>query len=823
MTYPVLAAGSLEKAPMPRFRLLPLLAAAALALAACDTAEERAEGHYQRALSLLAEGEPEKAVVEFRNVFRLDGNHDAARLAFADLLVERGDIEQAIGQYLRLVEQDWSNVDGHKRLTELALSVQDFDTAETHAARAYDLDPDDPEIRGFRASLDYRAGKRAAAVKMARGVLEDAPDNLPAQMVLIAERMNAGDDAGALDRIDAALRDAPRDEALHLARLTVLERRGATAEVGDQLTRMAGLFPDNDSITLSLVQWHLRAGDPAEAEALLRARAAARPAGTPERVSADLALVQALAQTQGAAAAQAELEAMAAAADDPVPYRRAHAGIDIAAGELEAGIATLREVIAAAEPSDTRRETQVTLARILTETGDAEAADALIDAVLEEDAFHVAALKLRAQRRIDADRPDAAVRDLRSVLNQAPRDTDALTLMAVAHERQGARELAGERLALAVEASGQAPAESIRYARFLMQDGRYGPAESVLREALRRRPGDVDLLTALAGLHIEQRDWTRARSLAATLRDQGTPEAAARATALEAQVLSGQDRFEETIALLRELAQEGGGPAALAGIVQTYVRAGDLDGARSYLEGERATDPAAPLPRLMLAGVEALAGNAAEAEAAYRALIADRPEYGRVYEGLYLLLATAGRGDEAAQVLEDGLAATGGDPRLLFIKAGLLEARGDVEGAIEIYDRLYARDSASALVANNLASLLASHRDDAASQERAYAIARRLRSTDVPHFQDTYGWILARRGDYEAALPHLERAAAALPGNASVLYHLGAAQHGLGRLEAAQDSLERALAAAGPETPADERAAAQALLAQIAAVPEPAD
>ena len=67
--------------------------------------------------------------------------------------------------------------------------------------------------------------------------------------------------------------------------------------------------------------------------------------------------------------------------------------------------------------------------------------------------------------------------------------------MAMAHEREGARELAGERLALAVEVSDSAPPESIRYARFLMQDDRIGPAEAVSPTALRRRPSDPELLT----------------------------------------------------------------------------------------------------------------------------------------------------------------------------------------------------------------------------------------------------------------------------------------------------------------------------------------
>ncbi len=805
---------------MPRL-LIPLLLAAAL-LAGCDTAEERAEAHHKRATELLAEGKVEQAIVEFRNVFQLDGNNAAARLEYANLMVEQGNLQEAIGQFLRLVEQDWGNVAGHKRLAELALQIQDLPTAETHASRAYELDPADPEIRAYKATVDYHAGKHEAAVKMAEGVLKEVPGNLPAQMVLIADRMRAEDDAGAIELIETALQGAPKEESLHLVKLAVLERRGDDAAVGAELVRMTELFPENEAVAQARIQWHLRSGDIDAAEPLMRARADATAAGTPERTAADLALVQALYQTRGADAARGELDRLVAAAPESIPYRRARAGVEVSEGDAAAGVAALKAIIDGAAPSDERRDTQVVLAQVLLATGDAAGAAALVDAVLAEDATQVAALKLRAQRMIDGDQPEAAIRDLRTALDQAPQDPEILTLMAMAHERAGAHELAAEQLALAVEASGDGPAESIRYARFLIQDGRVDPARAVIAEALRRNPRNVELMAELGRIALGQQDWDGARRVAAGLRALGDqPGAADQATALEAQVLSGQNHYAEAIDMLQGLSGEAGDVRpALPGIVQTYLRAGDVAGARTYLAGVVEETPDVPLPRLMLAGVTALAGDAPAAEAAYRQLVADRPDYAPAYQGLYLLLAATGQAEAARATLEQGLAATDGDPRLLFVQAGQLEAEGDFDAAIAVYERLYAQDTASEIIANNLASLLSSHRADPASQERAFTIARRLRSAEEPHFQDTYGWILVQRGDDEAALPHLERAAAGLPQEPLVLYHLGAAQHGLG-LPAARRSLEQALAAAGPGTPEAAMAEARSLLEQIRSAPPP--
>ena len=106
--------------------LRPILLA--LALAACDTAEERAEAHTSAA-GAARRGRPDRAMVEFRNVFRLNGDHGAARLAYAGLLRDRGEIGEAYGQDPRLVEQDPGDVAGHRGLAELALEIQDFATA----------------------------------------------------------------------------------------------------------------------------------------------------------------------------------------------------------------------------------------------------------------------------------------------------------------------------------------------------------------------------------------------------------------------------------------------------------------------------------------------------------------------------------------------------------------------------------------------------------------------------------------------------------------------------------------------------------------------
>jgi tetratricopeptide (TPR) repeat protein len=203
----------------------------------------------------------------------------------------------------------------------------------------------------------------------------------------------------------------------------------------------------------------------------------------------------------------------------------------------------------------------------------------------------------------------------------------------------------------------------------------------------------------------------------------------------------------------------------------------------------------------------------------YRALAAEAPALPQPHQALYALLSGQDRTAEANAALEAGLAATEGDANLMFLQAGAFEAAGNFEGAIAIYEDLYARDTSNAVLANNLASLITTHRTDPESLERAFAIARRLRDAEVPHFQDTYGWILHRRGDSAQALPYLEAAATGLPDNPLVLFHLGEVRFALGQAAEARTAFARVVELAGEDDPLPQVASARARLAEIGDLP----
>ena len=158
------------------------------------------------------------------------------------------------------------------------------------------------------------------------------------------------------------------------------------------------------------------------------------------------------------------------------------------------------------------------------------------------------------------------------------------------------------------------------------------------------------------------------------------------------------------------------------------------------------------------------------------------------------------KGDRNAayETIDEGLSQTPSDGNLNWAKASLLEQDGKVDEAIAVYESLYEQNSSALVVANNLASLIATYRDDEESLDRAWRIARRFSDTEVPALQDTYGWIIFRRGDAEEALPYLEGAARGLPEDPIVQYHLGRVYQSLSRPADALTQMQRAVEIAGP-------------------------
>lgn len=765
------------------------LAFAAFGLAACDSGEERAQGHYDSGMELLAQGEPEKAQLEFRNAVKLDPSHAEARYELGLFLKSRNDIRGALGQFRSTAELDPKQLGARIEIAEIMLVANQLDEAERFVNAAYALDPENPRVLGIKASVDYKRGKREEAVKVAREVIEKIPDNITTRLVLVADRIDSGDNEGALALLDEGLTHAEGDLSLNVVRLGVLEKLEMTDAIGPQLERLVEHFPRTDQFREALARWYVFKNMYDKAEDQYRAIAANNPRDF-QRALDVARFVNAL---HGPAKAREELERLASGDDPLVEYELAIAALDLREGDEDAAAARLDKMIAERTGLD-QNKARLERAKLFIKHEDFAKADELLNAVIASDAKNAKALQLRAQRFLATDENDAAIRDLRSALDVAPKDVELMLSLAAAYDRNGQRELALERLAQAMNESNYDLPITLRYAEALIAAQKPDVAESVMNDALKKRGESRDLLVAMAQLKLRKQSWSEAEQIARRLKVIDPKDAVA--DRLLAAAALGQRKFSESADILEGVVDEtkATDSTGVIALVRALLAGGDIDRAESYLTKRLETHPEDVTALVLRASILSGRGHMEEAEADLLKAIEVEPGNAAAYASLARIYNSMGKEAQVTETLRKGLTLNDNDVSLRLTQAMQLEYEGKYDDAIEVYEDLYKQRPSSTVVANNFASLLADHRaSDPEQLDRAFNIAKRFRGSDQPYLTDTYAWLLHLTGSSADALPLLRRAAEQLPTNPLVQYHLGVVLAANGEFSQARNRIERAI------------------------------
>jgi tetratricopeptide (TPR) repeat protein len=413
---------------------------------------------------------------------------------------------------------------------------------------------------------------------------------------------------------------------------------------------------------------------------------------------------------------------------------------------------------------------------------------------LRKDDRNTDGLRLRAVIRMDRGELEPAINDLRQALNDRPRSAQLMLLLANAYERSGSMELAEKQFADAMRATNFDPDVSSNYVAFLSRRGSIVHAEDVLTDLAGRWPQNLHILSTLAQVKLQRQDWTGAQEIADTIKRLGNAEDTGIADQIRGAALVGQNKFNQGIDVLQSAyAAFPSASRPMAALVNAYVRAKQIDNAAAFLQTVLKANPANAQAHILLGSIKLATNQPNEAYKEFSTAIATDPKDISGYRALANFYLSKQNIDEAQNTIRAGLKQQPDNTTLRLSLAGTLELKGDFEGAIAEYESMRNQDPGSLIAANNLASLLAEHRTDQASLERAQSLATILRNSPIPQFKDTIGWISYLKGEYSTAVPLLETAVAALPNRAEVHYHLGMAYIATNKLDKAAEQLNAAL------------------------------
>jgi len=769
-------------------RIFIILSLLLFGLTACEAPEEKAQGFYQNGLQLFEEENYQKAGLEFRNALQLDETIADAWYYLALVEEKEGRIREYAGDLYKTIELDANHVGAQVRLGKIMLFSGRMEEAEAKSDLVLRLAPENPDVWSLKAALLLRQKKNKEALEAAKKALALEPGHVEASLVIAVEALGRKDTDAALAAIAGSMEKNPENIPLLLTKMRVAQVLDDKSEIEKIFQELIALSPDNRQFRTSLTRFYLSEGKKNEAEAEIRAIADENP----DDDTARLDVIRYLQSVSGVEVARAELEKIITEEPDAYIYQLALSEIALFQKNVAEAKEILQKVIAKAGTEEDGLKARVKLAEILLREGKRDEVTALLEEAIAADKLNLEALTMRAALHLDEGRVDSAITDLRSALKNQPDNVRATLLLARAHEMSGAVELADDRFYAAYRMSTAAPEATLQYAQFLVRRGKYERIEKIIGRALKAAPRNQALLTLLAQVRLITKDWDGAAEIAEYLRklDSKNPVS----DQILGRSFAGKNDFQKSLdAFQKAYKTVPKGVNTLIALVRLYVSQGQQDKAIAFLTDITAATPDNYPARLLLAQLYASTGKPDLALATYEKVIEEKPDYQSAYYTLFTHYVRLRELDKAQAVLDRGLKALPGNFTLMMSQAGLNELNMKYKAAIKVYEDILKIRPNVDVVANNLASLISTVYDDEENLRRAYSYAKRFRSSKVPHFQDTLGWIHYRLGEYELATELFESAVKALPDFGVLRYHLGMSYKAENNKTKAIEQLSRAV------------------------------
>jgi pentatricopeptide repeat protein len=756
-------------------------------LAGCGSPETKAQNYYDRATALIAKNDDLNARLELLNAVKYKSDKVEVWRALAGI-DERTKAQSLFADLRRIVELDPNDLDARLKLVRIMVAGGAADAALKMLDVAKEGDTPNANLHALKAAALAGTKDPAGALKEAQRAMEIDPNNVDAVGYVAARKASEGDADGAL-KLLAGLRPEPKDEArVAVEQIQILLRKGDLKSAEPLLRKLIAQEPKQPAYRNQLIQVLMAQRRFDEAEKEFRVRVDADPANS----KAGLDLVRFLNSVKGGEAARAELDARIKAGGDVFDYQIALAQLEAGQGKVDDAVKLLETIATSATTPARKAAAQLNIAEIYLLKGNVAAAEPVIAEILNSDRRNVGALRLRASVKIDKGNIDGAIADLREALTEQPKSADLLMLLAVAYERGGKPELAERQYADAYKSSNLDINVALRYVAFLQRKGDLTHAEEVLIEVAGRNPGNVQVLSSLAQIRLSRKNWAGAMAVADVIGRLGDKTGVA--DQIRAAALAGDNKIDESISAMEnahKAAPDQVGP--VVALVAGYVKQGKADKAMALLQEMNQKFPG-NAQLLVLTGQALVAQNKdEEALQSYKAAVAAQPKDPIGYNALYEFYDRKKNLDAAVDILQAGLRELPGNPNFRLALAGLQIQKGNNDAAIAQYEGILKDLPKSAVAINNLVSLLLDNRSDKDSLNQALALSNELKNSNVPQFQDTFGWAQYKRGDYEAAASVLENVAIKLPTLAAVHYHLGMSYKATGETEKAKEQFKIAL------------------------------
>ncbi len=758
-------------------------------LTACASPEEKAASYIANANTLVAEGNLEKAEIEYKNALQINQNLPDALYGLAKIYERRQEWREAYAVVSKIRELAPRHVDGRIMLAQLLLASNQLDEALSDAKEIMELAPEDARAHSLMATLQIRLENPEGALEEASKALAIEPGNSDAILVQARVFIAEKNYDSALKLLDKAIEESPDNAFLYLMQLEAYQALADKKAVEGVYLTLIDRFPNEAGYKSALARYYIIDRNVDGAERMLEQIVASDP----DSIASKLRLVAFKYQYRSIDAAVALANKYIASSPKEYPYRFLLGELFERDKQPGQAASVYQKIIADDGLQANGLEARNKLASIEKRRGNADKAAELINEVLTQDLANKNGLLLQAEFQIAGKKYDDALISARTVLRDNPDSIKAMELIGQAYDAMGSRDLAIESYSKAIQLNPGSAVIVNRLANHLVRRGDFKGADEILLESIARGNRSLESVQLLAQVKLALGQWDQAELLSNELQN------AAGQQALSQQLLGivyqGKDDQQASIEAFQrahELAPSSTQP--IAALVQTYMRNGKPEDARRFLESVVSIDSDNLAANLLLGRLSLYEKDVPGAINQYDKAIKANPRAAEAYHELATLYIGLNNLDKAAQVTNRGLAALPDRPLLMINLAVILELKGDFRKAIETYESLLEKTPDLMVAKNNLASLLTDYGDEANALERARAIAAELKNSKIPTFLDTYAWASVKAGtNLEEATVLLEAIVRENEQIGVYSYHLGEAYRKKGDIESAVIYLQKAV------------------------------
>ena len=762
------------------------------AISACSSSEEQQEKYLNRAQALYDEGNYTKAKLELSNVLQINPQNADAFYLKALINAQDGEMRSVPKNLQLAVEFDPNHVEARLRLGEIlydfGLKVDESTMEQVTAV--LELDPENADGNVLLARLLYRQGEKEAGIIKAQSVLKRDPGHVNATALLARAFISAdGNSDRGLALIDTAMEYQSDSIALHQMKIFILNGERDTDGVIEVYKSLTAEYPEEVEFYNSLATYLVANERLDEAEDVLRKLIETNP----ENLETKIWLAGFLAQQRDLQLAEMTVKGFITSHPDLLELRFALAEIYTAGGKDEEAAAVYADIILADGENVHGQNARNAILLKKLDAGDTAGAAALLKEVLKIEPANEVALTIQTTLFLQSGEIESAIEGARLLVQNDAKSSAAMFLLASAHEANGEKALALDYLRNTLQLDATNTRAVIKAAALLTDQGDTASANRVLERGLITSSGDVSIALSLFDRYVTQKRWSDAMELAARLEQIKDKEVLG--AYLRAQVFFQRKDYAGAKTAFKEVLElEPNQVEALSLLMKAHFALDEQQEAFEYLAQHITRNPEVGYPRQLQGNLYIQTGNIEAAIKSYSELIAIQPESVDAQIGLAQAYQTRGDSNRALNAYSAAHALRPDDAQVLTLKAGVLDALGRHQEAMEAYETVLLLDSNQQIAANNLAMILIERFPSDKNFQRALALTSPFEDAKIATLRDTRGWAYYKTGDYTNALRVIKPIFESDNVENIFWFHLGMTYYQLGDSALAKEALTKSVA-----------------------------